>query len=97
MDIKAKMEIIEELLNNTKDVLSDSEIKEYLEHREHDEKNQLLVEYKKYDFDNIYFLIYKLYEISNMLSENKIDSVQKELNILKTHFINEIMNLEYEE
>lgn len=91
------MDIIKELLNANKDILTDDEIKDYLKYREHDEKEDLLVECKEYNFYNIHYLILEIDEILNMLSKNNVCEAYEELVTLKKHYIDELMDLEYEE
>lgn len=90
------MQLIREILEGNKNILTEKEIHEYLINRKLDEENNDLVKYKEFNFINIQYLIYKIDEITNMLSNNRITDSYKELNLLKRNFINDLLDLKYE-
>lgn len=91
------MENIKEILDYNKDILSDDEMYEYLVTRKIDEEFDDLVEFKKFNFTNISHLIYKFDGISQMIKNGKNKKAIEELNLLKRQFINDLMDLKYEE
>lgn len=91
------MENIKEILDYNKDILSNDEMYEYLVTRKIDEEFDDLVEFKKFNFTNISHLIYKFDGISQMIKNGKNKKAIEELNLLKRQFINDLMDLKYEE